>query len=581
MPAGGRKARPPAVKRVDFGRPIYYDEHIALAKERTRMSHKGISRKRKKGKQHICYDIQAFLREGLWFLVSIYMLLIIIVHPFYFTDGYSGIGTNKYEFFYNTGVAATVCILPLVCIYLGVSFYIKYKLKKEMDTPFCKLSVTDKFVLGYGATVLLSYFFSAYREVGAFGDVWKGTTGWFMGACSQLMFVGIYFVVSRFWEKSKVLPALWLPVLLVVFLLEIANRFSLRPIEMEGSSPWFISTIGNINWYCGYIVILLFGVMYYFWTDVEKKSYVRILLAIWLTIGFVSLVTQGSLSGLLALGAVMICLYMLSARDGERLEQFFACLLCLGLACSGVYFLRARFADKYNYKDPVWDYFTNHPLAVIILLVSLAAWGVVKYLNHKGKMEVKVSIYLGYVGCTLAGVGLLVYIVLLIINTKVPGSIGALSENPWFTFDNAWGSSRGATLIAAWKCFVDQDLWSKIVGVGPDAMVMYINSEKNPELYEMVREVFGRLNLTNAHNEWLTILVNEGLLGLITYAGIMISAIVRYLKGGRNCALTGACGMAVLAYTVNNMVSFQQAMAATTLFLVLGMGEACMRSRTT
>ena len=119
------------------------------------------------------------------------------------------------------------------------------------------------------------------------------------------------------------------------------------------------------------------------------------------------------------------------------------------------------------------------------------------------------------------------------------------------------------------------------MGVGPDAMVMYINSEKNPQLYALVREVFGSLNLTNAHNEWLTILVNEGMFGLITYAGIMISAMVRFLKAGKECALTGACGMAVLAYTVNNMVSFQQAMAAATLFLVLGIGEACMRSHTT
>ena len=552
---------------------------IELAKERVGMSHKGISGKRKAKKQHICYDIRDFLKEGLWVLTGIYMFLIIAVHPFYFTDGYARIGTNKYEFFYNTGMVAVACILPLACIYLGLLLYIKYKLEKKEEEPFCELSLTDKFVLGYGGAVLLSYFFSAYRESGVYGDVWKGTTGWFMGACSQLMFVGIYFAVSRFWEKSKVLPALWLPVLLVVFLLQLANRFDLRPIEMKSASAGFISTIGNINWYCGYIVILLFGVLYYFWTDAEKKSGLRIGLACWLTIGFASLITQGSLSGLLALGAVILCLYLLSVKSGEGVEQFFACGICLGLACSGVYFWRTRYADKYNYVDPVWDYFTNHTLAVVILLVSLLGWGVVKYLNGKSRLPLKAFRYVGFAGSILAGLGLLVYILLLVLNTKIPGSIGALSENPWFTFNNEWGSNRGATFIAAWKCFADQDLWNKIVGVGPDGMVMYINSEKNPELYAMVREVFGSLNLTNAHNEWLTILVNEGMLGLITYAGIMVSAMVRYLKAGKNCALAGACGMAVLAYTVNNMASFQQAMAAPTLFLVLGMGEACVRSR--
>ena len=545
------------------------------------MSHKGISRRKKGKKQHICYDIQAFLKDGLWLFVSIYMFLIIVVHPFYYTQGYARIGTDKYEFFYRTGLVAFVCILPLVGIYLALSFFIQYRLEKSEEFPFGKLSLTDKFVLGYGAAVLLSYFFSEYRDAGVYGDVWKGTIGWFMGACSQLMFVGIYFAVSRFWKKSKVLPVLWLPVLLVVFLLELANRFGVRPIEMENASPGFISTIGNINWYCGYIVILLFGMMYYFWADAEKNTYVRIGLAVWLTIGFASLITQGSLSGLLALGAGFLCLYLLSMSSGERVEQVLACLVCLGLACCGVYFLRGRFEEKYTYQDPVWDYLTNHPLAVVILILGLAGWGMVKYWNTEKKAPVKAYTYVGYGMCGLAGIGMLVYIILLTVNTKLPGSLGALSENTWFTFDNSWGSSRGATLIAAWKCFADQDLWSKIVGVGPDAMVMYINSEKNPQLYALVREVFGSLNLTNAHNEWLTILVNEGLFGLITYAGIMISAMVRFLKAGRECALTGACGMAVLAYTVNNMVSFQQAMAATTLFLVLGIGEACMRSRTT
>lgn len=42
----------------------------------------------------------------------------------------------------------------------------------------------------------------------------------------------------------------------VVFLLGLLNRYGVNPLHMESSGPGFISTIGNINWYCGYWSVL-------------------------------------------------------------------------------------------------------------------------------------------------------------------------------------------------------------------------------------------------------------------------------------------------------------------------------------
>lgn len=552
---------------------------IEFTKAGEAMSHTKTVGKKKRIKQNICYDVQTFLQEGLGLFVCIYMLLIVAVLPFYYTEGYARIGTDKYEFFYDVSVAAAVVVIPLACIYLGISYYIKYELEKSEDSLFAGFSVTDWFVLGYGAIVLLSYFFSVYRETGVYGDAWKGTGGWYMGACSQLIFVGIYFAVSRFWKARKWLPALWLPVMLAIFVLGLLNRFDIRPLNMPSFTSEFISTIGNINWYCGYIVISLFGVMYYFWTKAEQKLWGRILLAIWLIVGFASLITQGSRSGILALFAGFVGLYLLSMKDSVKLEHFFLCCTCFGVACVCIYLLRARFEEHYNYGDSLWDYFGNHPLAWMTLAISMIVWILIKCLNQKERLPVKLFMGLGYIGGMAVLAGAVVVVILMAMNTQNPGSIGVLSDKPLFTFDASWGSNRGATWMAAWKSFADQGLWNKLVGIGPDAMVMYINSGKNVELLQMVEEVFGHLKLTNAHNEWFTILVNEGLLGLIAYGGIMISAMVRYFKAGATSALAGACGMAVLAYTANNMFSFQQTMATSTMFLVLGMGEACLRKR--
>ena len=189
----------------------------------------------------------------------------------------------------------------------------------------------------------------------------------------------------------------------------------------------------------------------------------------------------------------------------------------------------------------------------------------------------KVFIVLGYAGCGAVMLAVVVFLVLGVLNTKNPGSIGALSELSVFIFDYEWGSLRGATWAAGVICFRDQSLLGKLVGVGPDSMGSYIHSGVNPEMLAMVKEYFNSLSLTNAHCEWLTALVNTGLLGMVCYAGLMLSAIVRFLKVRKALPFVGACGFGVLAYTINNLVSFQQSMSTITVFLVLGMGEAYLR----
>lgn len=49
-------------------------------------------------------------------------------------------------------------------------------------------------------------------------------------------------------------------------------------------------------------------------------------------------------------------------------------------------------------------------------------------------------------------------------------------------------------------------------------MYAFLSNEASPELQNMVYDFFYGNRLTNAHNEWLTILVDIGVLGLVSYA---------------------------------------------------------------
>lgn len=65
-------------------------------------------------------------------------------------------------------------------------------------------------------------------------------------------------------------------------------------------------------------------------------------------------------------------------------------------------------------------------------------------------------------------------------------------------------------------------------------MYAFLSNEASPELQNMVYDFFYGNRLTNAHNEWLTILVDIGVLGLVSYAGMLISVIRNFLHAGKS-----------------------------------------------
>lgn len=62
------------------------------------------------------------------------------------------------------------------------------------------LSAMDVWMLCYGAAVVLSALFSQYKET-----AWHGYSEWYMGALSQLLFTGIYFLFPGTTMGSSIL----------------------------------------------------------------------------------------------------------------------------------------------------------------------------------------------------------------------------------------------------------------------------------------------------------------------------------------------------------------------------------------
>ena len=525
---------------------------------------------KKKSKNISIMDVAGdLIQRILWLLTGIYIFLVMVVMPFYHTNGYSKIGTNKYEFFEMITQKMTWFFVPVLLAY-GIYLLIKWRRDKSIGK--IDLSVTDKFAILYGAAVLISYVFSPYKELSRYGDAWQGASGWYTGALSQLTFVASYLIVSRFWKGTALLKLLF-PVVTIVFGLGYLNRFGVYPITMEAANPQFISTIGNMNWYCGYLVTVFFSIVG-FWMVSRLQSLWKWPLMLLVVLGFGTLVTQGSASGIFVLVVMLVALYLFSMRRGEYMEQFWLLCSMLFLACIITFGVRILFPEAITFQDSLMNLLTYTWLPIPLLLTSVGIWAAVHKLNQKKMYPVKIFERIGYIGAGLAILIVIGYFFLLILNTVKPGSIGALSEMGAFVFNGAWASNRGATYMAGMQTFLDQNIVGKLFGVGPDCMAMHIYTKGSEELKAVLTQQFGAAVLTNAHCEWLTVLANTGIAGAIGYIGMVVSAIVRFLKERDKNAVVFACGLGLLAFTVNNIFSFQQAMNTTTMFLVLGIGEA-------
>lgn len=535
---------------------------------------KAVSKPGTSGEESVLQSIQDILAVLLNGLLCIYIFLLLAVMPFYNTQGYLRIGTDKATFFLWTSTNLLKLIVPLAigCFLLKcLILWREQQSWKAAAVSICrKLCITDCFALLYGISVVISYLFSDYQD-----STFWGANGWYMGMVTQLCLVALYFLIAKGWRKHKWLFYIIFPVSFAVFLLGIVNRFGFFPFNMNLEDGSFISTIGNINWYCGYLVITFFTGLGLLWLGAGNKKWQRALLICYCLAGFASLVTQGSASGILTLVLILMVLFWLSAGEHRQMEHFWQGAALLSASCLLTSLLRIVLPNRITYTDSLMDLLTYSALPVIMTIVSFTSYAVVRKMGKAGKYPKSLFLLLSRLVVALAAALLLLYLAVTLLHTLNPEKLTVLSGQGAFTFNYSWGSHRGATLAAGWKCFWEQNLLHKLVGIGPDGMSAYIESAGSEELKAIVTENFGAgVRLTNAHCEWFTVLINTGILGLISYGGMIGTGIFRFLKRRNSHMITAACGLGLLAYTCNNIFSFQQAMSVGTVFVLFGIGAA-------
>ena len=489
------------------------------------------------------------------------MLAVCCFVPLYVSNGFYNIGEDKYAAFRQCMIWG----MPVLCLLFIV--YLIWN-RKELQRP--QMSATDIFVVLFLLAVCLSVVCGGFLP-----NALKGYPGWYMGLLSQVCFALIYLFASRFGKYRSVVLIAWCVCTIPVFLFGILNRLDYDVLGYYQSidpvyKVTFISTLGQTSWYASYMIVILpIGIACLIF---GQQKWVQLLGGIFSFVGFCSLVSVNSESAYGAFAAWMIVFFLFACMNAKYCFMYL--IVCDMFVLAGRFFCNRYMHRQNPYFWP--DMITkivifNHKLmwTLLALLIILTIITYVCMIKKWWPQQIMGYIRLGLL--TICVFSIVVVVITIICNTKgmlPPGVSAALSKYNYFTWRETWGNNRGKTWTFSVQMYHNYPLINKLFGVGPDCYYDYASRHYAQRLYEM----WGNQALTNAHNEWLNMLLTTGLFGTISYIGIFVSAMKRFLQKENRNWFTIAVAGSIVSYMAYNFFCYQQVLCTPFIFMLMGFG---------
>ena len=506
--------------------------------------------------------------EFLKIVCQIYMAVIFVVLPLYYVpwNGYYKLGDTKYYLYRNISLLCIgVWLVTELLAALGGwwtkrGFGSGRNLRRTWGelAGKCREHAVTTSVCLYALVAVISAICSPYGST-----AWNGEREWYLGAVTICLMTGGFLLAAKYGGQCR--PALFLgeAAFVAVTLIGLFQKLGYDPLGLlkgyvvgDWEYTHMIATLGNSNWLSGYYSVMLpFSLALFQQTLMEEKRALRIVSGICNVPAVMLLLLQGSDSGVIvACIAIGLCFW----ENRKQTPSWEPYLLLLAASAVGVRIWGAWMKRLGTYdillqngiakKLAVWQGWI--PFAVLCLLFC----GIYhRILSDKKRILQKCV----FCGALAAAVGIAVWYLYGISGMDFA----------------EWGNRRGRLWQMAWTGFREGDLHQKLLGAGPDCFAEYLGELLPGGTVLFGNGYFSGSVFTNAHNEWLTTLVNMGLLGVAAYAAVFITALRTYKKNFLAVLL-------LLTYGVHSLISFQQVLNAPFFFLVLGLCEADHREKT-
>ncbi len=497
---------------------------------------------------------------------SLGIIAIIACVSLYFDDGYVELGENKYKALLIT----CAVVLPVWIAMYVYSVFVKGKI--SVPARIAGITPFGWFIVLFVAAGLMSTLTSSFIKTSFLGQ-----NGWHMGFLVQLLMTGCLLMCTDLAAAGDerliyIVIASAFVITSIVFVLGIINRFAIYPFYMTGQAQDFISTLGNINWFCGYLCVW-FGLGCGVYLLTGSKT-VRLFAALYVWICTTAGICCGASSFYLAAAAIGFAALMWALSDPEKMKR-----LC-DMGMTGLFalptvriigFLRP---DQMRY-DSAWLFGVSYKDTWLFpFMMGMLIFGVIHMLISIFKPDLK------FLRPIISGalIGTVIAAVLMIfLNTAIEGGIWPIRGMSIFTWGVGWGNSRGSIWIATGELLKRMFPLRMFFGVGCDCFCAYAYSMD--DMIVKLTLYLGDLYLTNAHNEFLSMLVNQGIVGVAAYFGLQIAHI-------RSCSLNirGKLGGIILggilcaaAYIIIGTVGFMHVLSTPFYFMIMGFAAGLIK----
>lgn len=518
---------------------------------------------------------ERFICRMIRIILGIYLLVMFSVYPLTLKTGYYMITDGKYELFKSIHILLWICMGVLLSV-LGISSFVKRGIKESFRRIGRELTNSDYCLMLFLVLLFLSTILSKYRETALYGF-----RDWYMGFFMYLNLCLVSLILSKFVTFKKFFLHVLSWTSGIICLTGFLQRMNIHVIHLQGfqlgSSD--LSTLGNVNWACGYLSIVLLVMLYLFFDSV---GIFRLICGIPIVAVYLFLAVQGSSSGWIVVFLSLFfsleyCLLNLSFMKLRALLTLL--LLCMLSVFSGCYFYQFRVREgKTILYENVPSLFQSKGIFTAgmivlcsgILILVLTRKKTIAFDRKKGEAAAKI---LGGVG---AGAVFLVAVMMLVHGfnqERFPflDSYSALCITP------EWGHDRGGNWMISLKAFQKSGFLCRFFGYGPDCLYYCINEHGMFVTDWSYAFISRNPAIANAHNECITFLINLGFSGTFSYYLFLGVSVKELLQKNLSNQFTIFVAFAVLTSFLHNTVSFQQILSTPYLFILLGIAKSSQK----
>ncbi|MCR5618789.1 MAG: O-antigen ligase family protein [Lachnospiraceae bacterium] len=522
----------------------------------------------------------AFRISVLYYLLSAGLGL-----PLYLT-GYNTLGTDKSIFWIaHLKITLWMFLVSAVLFLVSVTARLFTKDRLYFSGLFRNLKKSvlphEIWTVLFTLCICISYALSERKDIAYLGEAnWFVGTWEYIAMCACILVIGRTCMNGSFFTGTVILASS------MVYEAGIIIDIAGKDLGIEGWDESKVSTIGNGNWFCGYLVCVLFVPAVCYMTACLKKTKnsgaVKALCLFVFFTGSYCFFTQGSASAYFAAPAVICLLLLFCGKEMKRLKSLTE-LMVIFFSGGLVHAIAVRGGVYERSNDGVTRILSSPAFLAVFLAVFLIIADVIRRRLKEGCD--KTGFVFGNIMIVAVCVSAALYFLVVTVNTISGGIFGT---GPVLFFGEEWASSRGITISSGLKLFWRMNIREKLFGGGPDTFYSVMYSGRFPGISSRVTEYFGGARLTNAHCEPVTMLVNTGIAGTVCFYGMLISllrqsfgALVNkatrrtYPEIFHTVALAASAG--IVAYMVNNLFSFQTAMNLSQLSLLMGFGASAVR----